>query len=460
MSGIDHPQISSSPSPPETEDDEAHLFYHSNTSCDPDISEHHSAMDMLCCHSVQDSLLSSSSCFTNYRGILNWIIILLILTHAHLFLENFIQHGFLIDLRKVLEHLMQDNYNWPSVNLILAANMFAITALLLERRLQKGGLSSSTGHWLHLANLGLLALFPSLVILYDSSISTGGAFFSLWSYITLGLKLYSYQETNRWYRQEHVICSDLYYFLLAPTLCYQREFPSTPGVRINILLHRLMEMVLLAQIMVGIVQQWVTPLFQQSENYFSNMDLTGQVGMLVGLVAPTHFLWLLFFFLFTHSYLNFCAELLCFGDRKFYGDWWNAQTLASFWRNWILPFEKWKNRHLYTPLLRHKVSPKQAELLVFLLAAALCEYMVALPLHNCRLWIFLTMVFELLVSVCLGRYFRGNYGNGMVWLCLLLGPPLAVMTYFHDNYVSHHHYHHHHHHVGQCRPGLPAAFTT
>lgn len=39
--------------------------------------------------------------------------------------------------------------------------------------------------------------------------------------------------------------------------------------------------------------------------------------------APTHFLWLLFFFL-SHSYLNFCAELLCFGDRHFYGDWWSV----------------------------------------------------------------------------------------------------------------------------------------
>lgn len=42
-----------------------------------------------------------------------------------------------------------------------------------------------------------------------------------------------------------VLCgvSDLYYFLLAPTLCYQRDFPHTPKVRINKLLHRLLEMV-------------------------------------------------------------------------------------------------------------------------------------------------------------------------------------------------------------------------
>ncbi|XP_038872802.1 diacylglycerol O-acyltransferase 1-like [Salvelinus namaycush] len=252
--------------------------YYGNSSSDPP-TEPHPDMDMFCCHSVQDSLLSSDSRFTNYRGILNWIIILLILTHAHLFLDNFIQHGFLIDLRKVLEHLMEDNYNWPSVNLILAANMFAIAALLLERCLDK-------------------------------------------------------EQTN------------LYYFLLAPTLCYQRDFPFTPRVRINVLCKTLIEM-------------WIEPIFQRSENSFSNMDITTRVEHLMELV-----------------------------------------------------------------------------------------YVIALPLHSCRLWIFFMMIFELLVDVYLGDYFKGNYGNGLVWLCFLLGPPLAVMTYFHDHYMSHH---------GQHPPGLSVA---
>ncbi|XP_071767376.1 diacylglycerol O-acyltransferase 1-like [Centroberyx gerrardi] len=88
------------------------------------------------------------------------------------------------------------------------------------------------------------------------------------------------------------------------------------------------------------------------------------------------------------------------------------------------------------------VSPSRAELLVFLMSAVLCEYVIALPLRSCRLWIFLMMVFEILVAVFLGCYFQGNYGNGLVWLCLLLGPPLAVTTYFHDHYIGLHQRHH------------------
>ncbi|XP_031141354.1 diacylglycerol O-acyltransferase 1-like isoform X1 [Sander lucioperca] len=430
------------------------------SAADPPSEQDHAYAALLCCHRVQDSLLSSNSSFTGYRGILNWIIILLVLTHAHLFLENFIQHGFLIDVKKVLEHLIEDNCNWPSVNLILAANMFAITALLLERSQEKGMLSPTNGHRLHLTNLGLLLLFPAAVIVHEHTISTGGAFFSLWFYTALGMKLYSYQETNRWYRQAHLTDAerdknvsgaqkahreeltfqDLYYFLFAPTLCYQRDFPCTPKVRINKLLHRLLEMVTVIQIMVGIVQQWIEPIFQRSENSFSSMDITMRVEHLVGLVAPTHFLWLLFFFL-SHSYLNFCAELLRFGDRHFYGDWWNATTLITFWENWNIPFQKWCHRHVYTRLVEKNVPPLQAELLVFLMSAALLEYLIALPLHSCRLWIFLMMLFELLVAVFLTNYFQGNYGNGLVWLCLLLGPLLAVITYFHDHYISFHRHH-------------------
>lgn len=98
--------------------------------------------------------------------------------------------------------------------------------------------------------------------------------------------------------------------------------------------------------------------------------------------APTHFCWLLLFFL-SHSSLNFCAELLCFGDRRFYGDWWsvahkqflhtvllniqhwlilhrhfiyrNATTLITLWKNWNIPCQKWCHRYFSNVLKQTSV---------------------------------------------------------------------------------------------------------
>lgn len=41
----------------------------------------------------------------------------------------------------------------------------------------------------------------------------------------------------------HPSVPDLYYFLLAPTLCYELNFPRSPRIRKRFLLRRLLEMV-------------------------------------------------------------------------------------------------------------------------------------------------------------------------------------------------------------------------
>jgi len=42
------------------------------------------------------------------------------------------------------------------------------------------------------------------------------------------------------------------------------------------------------------------------------------------LQVPNHLLWLIFFYWMFHSSLNVLAELLRFGDRTFYKDWWSV----------------------------------------------------------------------------------------------------------------------------------------
>ena len=44
-----------------------------------------------------------------------------------------------------------------------------------------------------------------------------------------------------------------------------------------------------------------------------------------------------------------------FGDRLFYRDWWNANTIEAYWRLWNLPVHYWmvsdglERRLLYLP---------------------------------------------------------------------------------------------------------------
>lgn len=48
------------------------------------------------------------------------------------------------------------------------------------------------------------------------------------------------------------------------------------------------------------------------------------------LQVPNHLLWLMFFYWFFHSSMNFTAELLRFGDREFYKDWWYVSVGVSY----------------------------------------------------------------------------------------------------------------------------------
>lgn len=62
--------------------------------------------------------------------------------------------------------------------------------------------------------------------------------------------------------------------------------------------------------------------------------------------------WLLGFIYVFHHLLNITGELLRFGDREFYRDWWNCKNLAGFWRMWNMPVHNFLVRHISQPLIK------------------------------------------------------------------------------------------------------------
>lgn len=78
---------------------------------------------------------------------------------------------------------------------------------------------------------------------------------------------------------------DLFYFLSAPTLCYELNFPRTTRIRKRFLIKRILEVVVGVNIMMALFQQWMIPSVKNSLIPFSNMEFTKATERLLKLAV-------------------------------------------------------------------------------------------------------------------------------------------------------------------------------
>lgn len=423
-------------------------------------------------HKQRDSLLSSSSGYTNYRGVLNLCIILLVLSNARLVLENIIKYGILIDPVQLFKLFAYNPSSAPSVLILLGLGAIPFISLGIEKLLAKGQLSERFGLFLIIVLLIAEVLCPPVIVHYTDCNAVAASV--VLGYVSIVfLKLISYHMVNYWCRgkvaepkkkrrrsvsserhnrndvgnggiemelvsyPDNLNLKDMSYFLFVPTLCYELNFPRTARIRKRFLIKRLLEMIFLFQLILCLIQQWIVPTIANSLKPLEEMDYSRMLERLLKLAIPNHFIWLLFFYWYFHSSLNAVAEILRFGDRHFYNDWWNAESVQYFWQNWNIPVHRWCLRHLYIPLLKSGFTKSQAAATVFLASAFFHEYLISVPLKMFRIWSFLGMVGQLPYSILVERYLRNQYSNMAVWISLIIGQPLCILMYYHDYYVKH-----------------------
>ncbi|XP_067934276.1 diacylglycerol O-acyltransferase 1-like isoform X1 [Watersipora subatra] len=434
--------------------------------------------DALKCHQHTDSLFSSTSGFSNYRGLINLCIVLLVLSNGRVALENLIKYGLLVNpMYWVRLFVFQGPTDWPCAALFLCINVFLLGAFFLEKLLSKKTISESTGNALHVINLAVIICLPAAIVL---SVHPNPVFSSmvLGLHTIAFLKLISYITVNKWCREylqskkfkktrlkstsclntddskdeapngfeekkyveypNNLNLNDFYYFMIAPTLCYELNFPRSARIRKRFLIKRLLEMVILSQVLLGLLQQWMFPTINNSMKPFHNSDYLSSMERLLKLAIPNHILWLIFFYWFFHSCLNVVAELLCFGDREFYKDWWNSQSITAFWSSWNIPVHKWARRHLYLPMVKSGYDKTMSSVAVFLVSAFFHEYLVSVPLRMFRVWAFMGMLGQVPFAIITSKWLNGHLSNMALWLSLIIGQPLATLMYVHDYYVIHH----------------------
>ncbi|XP_015177113.1 PREDICTED: diacylglycerol O-acyltransferase 1 isoform X2 [Polistes dominula] len=433
------------------------------------------------CHRPRDSLFSWSSGFDNFTGFVNWGFLLLGIGGMRLLLENFIKYGIRVDPWQwflFLSGKYDGGEEHPSLWLILYSTVPVTLCLLIEKGMSMDIVAHGPGMVFHIVNLIVMVLMPMVVIhVKDSGFSLIGSMYVCMLYAILFLKLWSYIQVNMWCRvsrektssqatklNQNVVESDdighevngrgtalvqypdnlnfgdLYYYILAPTLCYELNFPRTQRIRKRFLIKRILEVVVGCQVIMSLFQQWMVPSVKNSLIPFSNMDVAKASERLLKLAIPNHLTWLCFFYIIFHSFLNLMGELLHFADRNFYCDWWNSNNIDTFWRSWNMPVHRWAVRHLYIPIVEMGYSKYTASITVFFISAFFHEYLVSVPLKTFKIWAFLGMMGQIPLS-WLSKVVEKNlgprWGNIVVWSSLIIGQPLCILIYYHDYVVTH-----------------------
>ena len=275
-----------------------------------------------------------------------------------------------------------------------------LTTLALETLLSTHHLDWASACILHAMNLTFTMILPVLAI-HTLDCGILSSVVACMSYTLIVLKLVSYIQVNKWCRDKHrrsfllnsqLSCSgdilwrsrmktamniteaekseksetsdeeqsrysteddlvkwpdnlstrDITYFMVAPTLCYELNFPKTNRRRKLFLVRRVLEVILGTNLLLALTQQWIVPMVIHSLVPFHSMNWPLTLERLLKMSLPNHIIWLIFFYIYFHSFLNTVGEVANFADRSFYLDWWNSTNLEQFWKNWNLPVHKYE----------------------------------------------------------------------------------------------------------------------
>lgn len=401
----------------------------------------------------------------NFRGLLNLGGLIIFVTNFRLIVENLLKYGLLLKFDGALWTSWRA---WPCCSTLLAMNAFIVISYCLERYMAAEAKKPALkGHhawlarlekrvgWLHAFNITAMCLVVLFVIQYNN-VDPMSAFGLLVAAIVLVMKLISFATTNKDLRNrflrphlkqtrvkvpggeglrypQNINPGNLYYFLAAPTLCYQMEYPRTPHIRWSYLASLTLRWVFLNLLILFMVEQYLVPAIKNSIEPLTQMQFGHVLERLLKLSIPNLYIWLLFFYSFFHCWLNMLAEVLRFGDREFYQDWWNSTTLSEYWRTWNRPVHQWLLRHVYYPMTRAGCSKLQSAFFIFFLSGVGHEVLVSIPCNTFQLWVLGSFMAQLPLIYVTRSFMKGTkLGNLLFWFSFcILGQPLCILLYSH-----------------------------
>ncbi|KAI0408750.1 diacylglycerol O-acyltransferase [Xylaria palmicola] len=417
----------------------------------------------------------------SFVGFRNLMVIVLVVGNLRLVIENMQKYGNLICLtchdfrqKDVLLGLLL--YVLVPCHLFIAYLLELVAArqarISRAQSVSRGGSTSPTrdeqarfqSTWssirgAHLFNASLALAVHSWVVYFHIHHPLIGTFTEL-HVIIVYMKVLSYALTNRDLRHaylhpvkgelaaipeiyascpypENITMGNICYFWWAPTLIYQPVYPRTEKIRWVFVFKRLGEAACLGVFIWFCSAQYAAPVLWNSLDKMYSLDLVSIVERLLKLSTISLIIWLAGFFALFQSSLNALAEIMRFGDRSFYDDWWNSAGLGEYWRLWNKPVYQFMKRHIFSPLVGRGYKINTASLIVFFVSAVLHELLVGVPTKNILGVAFLGMLVQIpliWITRPLEKMKGANgklIGNGIFWVSFtILGQPFAALVYF------------------------------
>ncbi|KAI5190149.1 diacylglycerol O-acyltransferase 1 [Nematocida sp. AWRm77] len=167
--------------------------------------------------------------------------------------------------------------------------------------------------------------------------------------------------------EEPVCTPSLLRFIVYPTLCYQTKYPFGPISYFNALMYAGMFLPLC------VLFYWTSRVMCMDACY--RMWHIPSADAYIDVVLWSNAAWFCGFLLVFVVIFGFQSEITEFGDKKFFGAWWDS-TISGYWRRWNTMVHTWIKRHVHKALLKKNMTPRTSKAVIFLVSGLVHEYII------------------------------------------------------------------------------------
>lgn len=390
---------------------------------------------------------------SEFKGFFNLTIVLFIFYCFTLPVMNYYKKGYLIKLGmfyRMFSDLSILYIIWPLFH------FWTYTAFLHEKMIINKYPKILCNVFNVICEYGIL-VFSTTYCIYNTNLSNSSATYVLVQSIIHFFKMHSYTYTNRDYRENwleyknyknlrendpkirkdcglniklissyplNINLKNFQYFLLAPTLCYEENYPSSGKFRPQYFILKALKALFCLTLLYYIFTEAI-------EKNMNDILITPMPVLVIELYVPMTFICLILFYLIFECILPGFAELACFGDRQFYDDWWNSTDLNEFNRKWNKIIHMFLHRHVYLECKnRLKLGKTISISCTFIISAIFHEYVLCVLIKMFRPYMFFMMLIQIPLLPIGGKYLKKTtFGNLFFWFTNMLGVNLLFVLY-------------------------------